>query len=427
VADLEVIVEPAPATEAAARKASSARFVSNGSAMGAANLAGRGLGYVSIILMARKLPAADIGTYALLYTTGMLIELVANLGLDKLLMREIASGSSAVGKGLFRAALPIRLTMAALSAGVAWALVTTIFRNQLTMGPLTVAVFLSAIFPVVATRNCEAFLTAHERLVAIAVSQFAERFVMFVAAVLLVTGALSFSAMMCLAPLGALVRLGIVAHATGRMWIPNLAAERPQMGRMLKQSIELFVVELLALVYFRSDVFLMAKLRGLGDTGVYQIAYKVFDLCLSLFAGFLQAAFPRMARDRNRTSLKGNLLYGTLLLLVPMFLIIALRHTILSVFRHQYESGATALIWLMLTVPLVYINSTLANAAVVAGRVRVLGFLAAVLVSLNIGLDLFLIPRWSMNGAAFATFACEAVSILFIAPWLWATLDWERG
>ncbi len=57
--------------------------------------------------------------------------------------------------------------------------------------------------------------------------------------------------------------------------------------------------------------------------------------------------------------------------MIPVTIIIAFRHLILGVFKHQYETGSTALTWLMLTVPLVYINSTLANKVVVAGRVRI--------------------------------------------------------
>lgn len=424
--ELEILPELDVVPSVAVAAGSSSRLFSNGAAMAAANLAGRGLGYLSIILMARKISASYIGVYALLYTTSMIVELVANLGLDKLLMREIAGGSHEAGKGFFWAALPIRLCMAALSAGVAWVLMSVFFKHQLLVSPLVIAIFFSVIFPVVVTRNCESFLTAHERLVPIAFSQLGERVVMFVAVLLLVTNHLSFGGMLCIAPLAAIVRLAVVAHSTHRLWIPNIVVESPHLGRLISQSLELFLVDVLALIYFRSDVFVMAKVRGLGDTGVYQIAYKIFDLCLSLFSGFLQAAFPLMVRNRSREWLMNNLLVGSGLLMIPVALIIACRHLILGVFKHQYQTGSTALIWLMLTVPLVYVNSTLANKVVVAGRVRMLGFLASLLVALNIGLNIYLIPRWSMNGAAFVTFACEMISIGLLIPWVLRILHREK-
>jgi O-antigen/teichoic acid export membrane protein len=422
VAEVEDVIDNTAVSSPGTPSQPASSFLSNGAAMAAANLLGRGLGYVSIIVMARRLEATYIGAYALLFTASMLVELVANLGLDKLLMREIASSSAAVGEGFFWAALPIRFVMAALSASAAWGLLLVFFRHELPVSLLSVALFLATIFPVVATRNCEAFLTAHERLVPIAVSQLIERVIMFGAVLLLATGSLSFGGMLSFAPLAALFRFATVAFAMRKSWIPGVASERPHIGRLLHRSAELFMVEVLALVYFRSDVFIMAKMRGLGDTGVYQIAYKIFDVCLSLFSGFLQAAFPRMVRDKSRKTIKTQLLVGSGLLMVPVSIVIGCRHLILAVFRHQYENGATALIWLMLTVPLVFINSTFANAAIVAGRVRILGAFALLLVLLNIGLDIVLIPRWSMNGAAFVTFACELISAVVLGPLLMGTM-----
>ncbi|NYF80809.1 O-antigen/teichoic acid export membrane protein [Granulicella arctica] len=394
--------------------------------MATANLLGRGLGYISIILMARRLAVPYMGAYALLYTASMLVELIANLGLDKLLMREIAGSSSAVGKGYFRAALPIRFAMATVSWAAAWGLLMRFFRHELPVSAATAGIFLAMIFPVIATRNCEAFLTAHEKLIPIAFSQFAERMLMFAAAMLLVTDKLSFGSMMCVAPLAALVRMIMIAVSTRKEWMPNEAPVHPNVRKLVREGLELFLTEVLALVYFRSDVFVMAKMRGLADTGIYQIAYKIFDVCLSLFAGFLQAAFPRMARNNTKEMLRTHLLTGSLLLSVPAIGVILLRHPILDVFHKQYVTGSTALVWLMLTVPLVYINSTLANATIVARRVRLLGAIALLLVVMNVSLDIALIPRWGINAAAFVTFFCEVFSTVVLAPLLLRTMTKVR-
>src|SRR5271156_5813034 len=174
-----------------------------------------------------------------------------------------------------------------------------LFRSQLLTTPLISAVFLSAIFPVIATRNCEALLTAHERMLPIAVSQLCEKIVIFAAVVLLLSGSLSFSGLLCFAPLAACLRFLVVASSVNRLWLPNLTAVRVNVRRLLRQGAELFSVEILALVYFRSDVFIVARSGGLAAAGIYQVTYKIFDFCLSLFTGFLQAVFPRMVRDKN--------------------------------------------------------------------------------------------------------------------------------
>lgn len=394
---------------------STARLYSNSAIMAVTNLAARGISYAYIILMVKRLSVKTIGAYAILVSASMLLELISNLGLDKILIREIASTGVGAGQGYFQAALQIRIAVAAVSVTAAWALLMVFFKD-LPASPFSIALYLSSILFIVGARNCEAFLTAHERLVGVAASQLVERIVIFGAIVALAFGDLSFNELLCIAPLASLARLLIVARSTFRLWVPKVISARPQRKKLLGQALELFSVEILSLVYGRSDMFLVAKMNGLGAAGVYQICYKVFDVCVSLFAGFLQAVFPRMVRDRSRKSLSRVLGGGTVLVAIPAGIIILARHQVLGAFKPEYLSGSNALIWLMLTIPLMYITSTVANVAIVAGRTRLLIGAAALLMGTNVALNLVLIPRYAINGAAFSTFACELMSTVVLVP-----------
>jgi O-antigen/teichoic acid export membrane protein len=168
-------------------------------------------------------------------------------------------------------------------------------------------------------------------------------------------------------------------------------------------------------------------MNGLGIAGIYQVTYKIFDLCISLFAGFLQAVFPRMVKDRSRASLVKILALGVTVLLVPAAVIILARGPILGSIHPEYIAGSTSLIWLMLTVPLVFITSTLANAAIAAGHVRILIVCAAGLILTNVGMNMILIPKYSINGAAFSTFACELLSVVLLGPFIFLKLASSEG
>jgi O-antigen/teichoic acid export membrane protein len=386
--------------------------------MGIANVLGRGLAYVCFILMARRLDARYIGAYALLVTAGMIVDLVSNLGLDKILTREISARSTAEGQSYFWAALPIRFVMTTVSATVAWVLLLFFFKRELAMTPLETGVYLSAVVPAGVSRNCEAYLTAHERLLPVAIGQLSERIVFFCTVLLLLLGFLSFGEMLCFAPLAALVRLLMVASSTFKIWTMRLVRRRQHIRPLLRNAVELFSVEILALVYFRSDVFLVARMGGLRETAYYQVSYKVFDGCLSFFSGLLLASFPRIVRDKSLSTLNNSLGLGTALMAVPVAGVILARQQILGALRPEYVAGATSLVWLMLTVPLVYITSTLANAAIAAGRVRLLIVMAGLLLIVNLSLNLILIPRYSINGAAFSTFACELLSATILGPFV---------
>ena len=55
---------------------------------------------------------------------------------------------------------------------------------------------------------------------------------------------------------------------------------------------------------------------------------------------------------------------------------------------------------------------------IAAGRVRILMVFAGMLIFSNVGLNLILIPKWSINGAAFSTFACEFLSTAALGPFV---------
>jgi O-antigen/teichoic acid export membrane protein len=395
-----------------------ASLLSNSLAMGIANVLGRGMAYACFIVLARRLDASYIGAYALLVTMGMIVDLVSTLGLDKILTREISARPAAEGQSYFWAALPIRFVMTTVSVTIAWALLVFFFKRELPVPALETGVYLSAIVAAGVSRNCEAYLTAHERLLPVAIGQLSERVVFFGAVLLLLSGFLSFGEMLCFAPLAALVRLLVVAWSTFQIWTRRLVRRGQHLRPLFRDAVELFSVEILSLVYFRSDVFLLARMGGLRETAYYQVSYKVFDGCLSFFSGLLLASFPRFVRDRSRTTLNNSLAFGTALIAAPVAGVILARQQILSALRPEYVAGATSLIWLMLTVPLVYITSTLANAAIAAGRVKLLIPMAGLLLIANVSLNLIMIPRYSINGAAFSTFACELLSATILCPFV---------
>src|SRR6516162_11573869 len=90
---VEVIELRSPA--GAAKVTPVASLLSNSLAMGIANVLGRGLAYAGFILMARRVDARHVGAYALLVTAGMIVDLVSNLGLDKILICEISARAAA--------------------------------------------------------------------------------------------------------------------------------------------------------------------------------------------------------------------------------------------------------------------------------------------------------------------------------------------
>jgi O-antigen/teichoic acid export membrane protein len=159
---------------------------------------------------------------------------------------------------------------------------------------------------------------------------------------------------------------------------------------------------------------MLSKMTDLRITGIYQVTYKIFDFFIAMFAGFLIAIFPTLSREKGESGLLHMALIGIGAMSVISLVIIYFRIEILEFFQKDFVLGSRALIWLMLTLPLVYLNSLLAHYAIAVNRTSVLFRMAIVLVTTNIGLNLVFIPRFSIAGAAAATLICELLSTVLM-------------
>ncbi len=415
--------------------ASSVRLLANTAWLTAANLIARIIGYGGFILLARAYSSADVGTYAVLVTGMIFAELAGNLSLDKILVRDLARGAEDPA-GLVSAALLLKLCASVLGAGAITVLLFAMYPEFGGIRP-QVVVYMSGAVPVAMARLVESLYMARERMMEPALAQLAERGTQFLILLGAWLGWYGFPVLLLLLPATGIVRLCALLCMTGehgnelarllRALPGHIRACPPAMRQLLSEAARLLAVEVMAGIYFRIDVFLLARMTTFSDTGLYHVAYRVLDVMAAVFTGYLAAVFPMLAR-RGRGAPFTVIILSGLVVMVPASLgVIAFRAEILGLFGTAYGQAATVLVWLMAACPLVYIASMFANIAIAMGRIGMLVRLAFAMMTLNVALNLLLIPFYSITGAAIATFVCECVSlVLFTAGLrdvLWAPAE----
>ncbi len=359
-------------------------------------------------IIAREFSPEIIGVYAILITSYLLMELVANLGLDKIIIRELSRQKENQANSIFFFSLVVKAALAPATFILFLAGFRLIYPDLLVNYPWEVFLVLATVFPLVISHNIESYFIAREQMHIPAASQMAERLVIIGAALLVSTGCLDFRGFLAGFFTGSMARMLIlvVLHPWSRLRRRDTLAHGH--GRkLLREAAQIFIVEMMALIYFRVDIFMIAKMTDLAATGIYQVAYKIFDFFIVLFAGFLIAIFPTISREGNRFTVNRYLWMGTALTATVTLSVIYFRLDILAFMKPEFVAADTVLIFLMLTLPFVYWNSMLANYSVALGRVALVMRLGLVLVPLNIGLNLILIPNYGINGAAIATLICE--------------------
>jgi O-antigen/teichoic acid export membrane protein len=157
----------------------------------------------------------------------------------------------------------------------------------------------------------------------------------------------------------------------------------------------------------RIDIVLVAVMRGPAEAAVYTAATRFLVAGQLGNAAISMAAQPRFTElfavgDRRGANVVYQVTTGWLIILTwPLYLLaVTFGPLVLTVFGHSYAAGDTVMVILGLTMLLATACGQVDMVLTTTGRSSwslANGLLA---VSVNVGLDLFLIPRYGITGAA---------------------------
>ena len=179
----------------------------------------------------------------------------------------------------------------------------------------------------------------------------------------------------------------------------------------------------------RIDIVLVAIMRGPAAAAVYTAATRLLVVGQFANQAISLASQPRFTEMFARGDRQGaNRMYQTttawlILLTWPMYLLaVSFGPQILAVFGHSYRAGAAVMIILALAMLLLTGCGQVDMVLVTTGRSSwslINGLLA---VAVNVGLDVLLIPRYGIIGAAIGWAAAIAVFNLMALTQLAATV-----
>lgn len=193
--------------------------------------------------------------------------------------------------------------------------------------------------------------------------------------------------------------------------------------RFLKSSFRVMIpfglAGLFTAVYYRVDMVMIEAMLGEAPTGQYGAAYRILEALNMLPAIVATAAvYPRLAKMQSRSDRDGftKLLRRGLVGLSGLSVAISVALAVLAPFvihlldpDPAYGPAVLALQILVWSYPFYCINSLLYAALVSMEDETFISIFLLAAVFVNIGLNVFMIPAWGINGAAVATIAPELV------------------
>jgi O-antigen/teichoic acid export membrane protein len=383
------------------------------------------------VVMARKLGDEKFGVFTLAFSVATLTTTFGGFGQATVLTREVARDRGKV-HGYFAntLALMLGLTVPALvvvTVGLGVAGTDGETRSAIALlGVGVIADLLGA--------ACNATFQAFERLGAIPAIQIPQRVVTAAAGIAALRLGAGVTAVSALYAATAVLSFIAGFAVVRRMARPSLRVEPRRWPSLMKTAAPIGMAAVFFTVLFRLDMVLLGSVQSRSAVGAYGAAYRILDATLFLTWAVTGAFYPVFSRlGRFSDPPMRAVFERSLKLVTSLTLPLAVGAAVLAgplihlVYGPDFGAAARALLLLAPTIAL-YPPAYLAAFVLVSqDRQRVITWTYGLVALVNLALNLVLIPRWSLNGAALATSMTQvllAAALLVLAQRQVGRLRW---
>ncbi len=348
-----------------------------------------------------------------------LFNVISNLGLDSLVVRDLAlhgnSEPSILGTAFVLKALASVVTTAAAMIA---ARVLDPNHNEL----IIIVALLSFASISQALDVIDYFFQAHTRsrysvmprnisFICASVARFA--------AVLLHAGLLTFAWIAALEVLAAELGLTFTYFRYRRLW-PRWSWSSSRARTLLSESWPLLISSVMVMVYLRTDQILLGKLGSMEAVGNYSAAIRFSEIWYAIPVIVTTSVMPRLLKTRDhdpaRYYARLQTFYETMILVsvaVTLFTLVVGPFAIKLLYGPKYSSAAGILSIHIWTGVFVSIGS-IGGQQYVHERITITSLQrSAVSAIINVVLNLLWIPRWGGVGSAMATLVAQSFATYF--------------
>jgi O-antigen/teichoic acid export membrane protein len=373
-----------------------------------------GLGLVFVKLMTVQLGAAEYGIYATAMAFVFTFSLLTDLGLTAVTAREVAKQPDRAGE-IISQNMGLRLSLAAALVPVIYGLSFVFYPTQPQRLRTTVLILASYLVFDAVRQVSSAYFTAHIRNDIGAVIAVIQQAVLVGLAVLVLRegwGVIGFAV--------SYVAANASAAAVSVPWVRRRIRIMPRFDlrrwrAILAASISVGALQIINLVYLKVDGVVISVIKGPTAGGVYSVSYLLVSAFVTLPAFLMSALVPSLATasTQQTKSLADNAyrymaVLGCLIASVGVVTSLDLVHLVSS---EQFDGASRPFQILICANILVGLNVVFSYASVSLDRHRPLLKISITTLTVNLLLNLALVPFFSINGAAVATLASELLAL----------------
>jgi O-antigen/teichoic acid export membrane protein len=386
------------------------RILHNTSVLAVSGLFVRGMGMVMMVTLARSLGPAGYGTYQRAEAFVYLFSILATLGLDMILTREVAQKSPRHPEFL-QGVMTLKLLLGPLCL----ALILSLAHARGYQGDFLWGIWCygCVLLLVTVAQTYDAVFQGLDEMGYIAIANIVNQlaFVILGGACILLGKDLRWI-LASLVVAGAL-RLVVSTYLMARL---RLGWVKPRPGTLLyllKESVPIAFAASFVIVYQQLDAVLLGELKGNAQVGWYKAGAKFLLFFTVLRESFLIAIYPVFAslahsdRERMGSVVTRAVRYQMIMALYFIVCFVILPRVAPTLLGDEFKNTAAVLpIMALMLVPST-ISITMGRVLVASGNQKRVMVATGLALVVNAGLNLTLIPRFGYMGAAVAAATSE--------------------
>ncbi len=383
-----------------------------------AKFAGYLLGFASSVLLVRYLGVERLGHYNYVSTFASLFGLLAGAGLPILLTREAARNKVAAG-GLLGAVLALQYGLSSLTFVIV-AVSGAIFNPRELALPIAILGLGVAVSALGAPYL--AMLNAFEKMQVSSVIEVLGTLLWVTLILAAIHFRLDITGLVALLLVSPVVAFVLTKLASDRYCVrPKPAPDLALLKRLLISTVPFALMVIFNTVYYRIDIIMLEKMQGAAAVGIYSAATKLIDVLIIIGANIAGVLYPRMASQAGDApealgrTIEKSYRYMAGLGIPAGVVVTVLAPVIVRVlFGDVFSASVLPLRILVWAIAVTFMYMPLAHALNATGREWYWITVLSVNTLVNVGLNLILIPRYSVIGAAVSTVMCELIGLILV-------------
>ena len=395
---------------------------------GGARLIGVALSLISIGFIARYLGQEGFGSYSLVLAFLFTFNILADLGLYSLMVREISrpnADEKKIASNIFTIRIIALLIFLGLAAVAVWFFP---YSSQIKIGVLIGSI---AFFFMSTSQVLMGIFQKYLRTDKSSLAELIGRVAQLSLVVLFISLDLGFFAV-----LGALIissfLIFVFNFLFSRKYVPiKLSFDFSFWKKTLKTTLPIAVSIVLTLIYFKIDSIFLSlgfinrnSLNVMADVGIYNIAYKILEGLIFFPAMFVGLIMPLLSKHAFSDKEKFKKIFQKtldilIIFIVPLIigLMLLASPIVLLIGGESFIASAQALQILAIAIGFIFLGTLFGHSIIALDKQKTAAWIYFGGMVFNVIANLIFIPKYSYLGAAATTLFTELI-VTILMVWL---------